>query len=82
MPRDQIEEANALTNHDYAAFDPRARVDVGLESIPWLILPRMLTVSEDIYKDLKEKRAQVKDLAGAARARTRPEDKLRVRERW
>jgi hypothetical protein len=40
-PRDQNEEADALTNGDFSLFDTRKRVVADLEEIRWLVLPRM-----------------------------------------
>jgi hypothetical protein len=48
-PRDQNEEADALTNGDFAAFDKNRRVEVDVSKVKWLILPRMLEVSQHIY---------------------------------
>ena len=48
-PRDQNEEADALTNGDFAAFDKKRRIEVDVSKVKWLILPRMLEVSQHIY---------------------------------
>ena len=41
-PRLQNEEADALTNGNFTAFDPARRVEVEVKSLPWLVLPQML----------------------------------------
>ena len=48
-PREQNEEADALTNEDFTALDPGRRVVVDLQKIKWLVLDDMLAVSENIY---------------------------------
>ena len=45
VPRDQNEEADALTNGDFASFSKELRVDVDVANVRWLILPRMLEVA-------------------------------------
>ena len=52
-PRDQNEEADALTNGDFAAFDKNRRVEVDVSKVDWLILPRMLEVSQHIYEKVR-----------------------------
>ena len=49
VPWDQNEEADALTNGDFAAFDASRRINVEVTKISWRILPRMLEVAEQIY---------------------------------
>jgi hypothetical protein len=56
-PRDQNEEADALTNNDFAAFNPALRVDVEVDKINWLILPKMLEVASSIYERVQEAKA-------------------------
>lgn len=90
VPRDQNEEADALTNGDYKDFDPAGRVKVVLEDLPWIVLPDMMRMSEEIYGIVKETREKGSESAaragaagtGAGAARRRPEDKLRVRDPW
>ena len=53
VPRDQNEEADALTNGDFASFDVKLRVNVNVSEISWLILPRMLEVAEQIYEQVR-----------------------------
>ena len=57
VPRDQNEEADALTNGDFAAFDASRRVHVKVAEISWLILPRMLEVAEQIYEQVRKSKA-------------------------
>ena len=82
VPRDQNEEADALANEDFGAFDPGRRVDVKVEYLQWQSIPEMLRVSEDIYKDLKARREAHKAASGAPLPKLRPQERLRVRDRW
>ena len=64
VPRDQNEEADALTNGAYGSFDPRRRLPIDPAKIEWLALPRLLEVSEVLCKDIQE----LKAAKGAAKA--------------
>ena len=80
-PRDQNEEADALTNCDFSLFDPRKRVVVDLEEIRWLVLPRMLVVASGIYGAVQERKAG-RASAAPEEPRPRTKAKLRQREPW
>ena len=51
-PREQNEEADALTNGDFSQFKSANRVNLVIDEVKWLILPRMLQVAGDIYEDV------------------------------
>jgi len=73
------EEADALTNKDFGMFDPARRVAVHVGSLPFLVLPDLERVAEDIYRDV-----QAREAAGPARPaapRTR-KGGLRIRGPW
>ena len=86
VPRDQNEEADALTNEEFSAFDPATRVSVQIGQVKWLILHDMLAISEEIYTGIQARKSAAQEGRAAAMAklvvRTRPGDRLRVRERW
>ena len=54
VPRDQNEEADALTNGDFASFESRLRVDIDVSQVRWLILPRMLEVAGEIDERVRK----------------------------
>ena len=56
-PRDQNEEADALTNEEFAAFSMSRRVPVDLAKIKWCVLPQMLGVAQDIYERVQQAKA-------------------------
>jgi hypothetical protein len=87
VPRDQNEEADALTNSDFSSFDPDRRIATAVDALPFLVMPRMLAVAEDINQVVKAAReARVAGAASASRERaarqTRPEERLRARDPW
>ena len=56
-PRDQNEEADALTNGDYAQFNMANRVNVRVEDVPWLVMPKMMAVAGDIFQEVQRRKA-------------------------
>ena len=86
MLNKKSEEADALTNEDVSAFDLGARVSVQSSQVNWLILHDMLAISKEIYTGIQALKSAAQEGRAAATAkpvvRTRPEDRLRVRERW
>ena len=83
-PRDQNEYADALTNGDFAAFDPGRRVEVDVQKVPWEVMGSLFEVAEDIYRSVRETReARAKGERGAGKARPRaPGERLRQRAPW
>ena len=79
-PREQNEEADALTNGDFSLFDPHHRVEVNQSAVEWEVLPGMLKASEDIYAAIQK--AKLEKPALPPSRRIRPEDKLRARDPW
>ncbi len=79
VPRDQNEEADALTNGDFASFNKELRVDVDVANVRWLILPRMLEVAGEIYERVRES----KEGEGPPKALARPKSgSFRQRHPW
>ena len=81
VPRDQNEEADALTNGDFTLFDPARRISVDPTKLEWIVLPRMMEVAENLYKETQAARAA----SGGPlprEPRRRPEEVLRRRDPW
>ena len=79
VPRDQNEEADALTNGDFASFSSGLRVEVDVANVRWLILPRMLEVAGEIYERVRRS----KEGEGPPKAATRPKSgSFRQRNPW
>ena len=80
-PRDQNEEADALTNEEFGAFDPRLRVEVDAASIPWVVLPAMLEAAEQLYKGVQSAKEGKAPVEGRA-PKSKKGEKLRTRDPW
>ena len=80
-PRDQHEEADALTNGEFAQFDGGRRIEVDVGKVGWLVLPRMLEVSENIYSEVQRKKADRGHSPARAPA-TQQSKSLRQRDPW
>ena len=52
-PRDQNEEADALSNSDFSEFTPANRVNINLERIQWFLLNEYLAAADDMYNEVK-----------------------------
>ena len=78
-PREQNEEADALTNEEFSGFSPHKRVEVDVASLEWIILPRMSRAAGEIYQAAKARRA-----GGQASGPPPPAkvSKLRERDPW
>ena len=77
LPRLQNEEADALTNSDYTAFDLNRRIHVELDQLGFVYLDRLLAEGDEFIAELEERKAAMKaerSRAKAAGARHRPED--------
>ena len=55
-PREQNEKADALTNGNYAAFNPFRRIEVDIDKLEWRVLPDMLTAAGEIYERVRAAR--------------------------
>ena len=82
VPRNQNEEADALTNGRFGTFDLARRIKVEVEDLRFLVLDRMSAVADHLYAQVKEKRAEKKEMpkeVAADRGRKRP---LKERDPW
>ena len=80
-PRDQNEEADDLTNGRFGRFDPNRRVEVELEKLDWIVLPEMLALSEDLYKQVQEAKA-IGKAEGRKQTKTKNKKTLKERQPW
>ena len=78
-PRDQNEEADALTNLEFSSFAPGRRVDIDLGRMEWLILPEMMAAAEGIYETAKAARSSPAVAVDRPAGKKR---KLRERDPW
>ena len=55
-PRDQNEEADALTNLHFTDFDPALRIDANPSDLHWQVLNKFMVIAEDLYREVKEQK--------------------------
>ena len=56
LPRLQNQEADDLTNDEFRHFDPKLRIDVGLEKLSFNILNELFAAGDDYLAELDELR--------------------------
>jgi hypothetical protein len=49
IPRDENEEADALTNGDYHAFSPARRIQFAWADLPLQVLPRLVQAAQTLF---------------------------------
>jgi hypothetical protein len=81
-PRDQNEEADALTNGDYAQFRPANRVNVTIEEVKWLVPPRLMAVASDIFSEVQKRKAAKDHSPQQAPPAKKAKGGLRQRDPW
>ena len=81
-PRDQNEEADALTNGDYAQFRPANRVSVTIEDVKWLVLPKLMAVASDIFAEVQKRKAAKDHSPQQAPPAKKAKGGLRQRDPW
>ena len=85
IPREQNEESDNLSKGRLDAFDPKLRVEVDWDRIPWLVIPRLVDFAMEFDKEIQLKKGK-SDVEGlkkpAATGRTPPKEKLRLRQPW
>ena len=52
LPRLQNEEADALSNFEFDAFDPKLRIDAELENLPFVLLNDLFQVGDQYIAEL------------------------------
>ena len=60
VPRGENTLAVELTNQDYSSFCMEDRINVEFKDIQWQVLPEILQVSGDLYRDVCRQREQHK----------------------
>ena len=83
LPRDQNEEADALTNFDYRFFDPKRRIPLDVNDLGFQVLPELFESGEDYIKELAEEKEKAKKKAERRKEKKfRPGEKLRDMQPW
>ena len=78
--RDQNEEADALG--DFSQFGSANRVEVNVENVAWLVLPRMMQVATDIYDEAQRRKASRARSPAQAPPPKKGRGGLRQRDPW
>jgi hypothetical protein len=80
-PRDENEEADALTNQVYEAFDPALRVPVVWKELGFFVLPSLTALAEGYFCELQALKRQSK--VGLSQASTKKaKQALKVLDPW
>ena len=80
-PRDENEEADALTNEVFTGFDEKKRVEVRWSDLKLMVLPQLVKGAEALFAEYKE--ARRRERPKATRAAAKPARKrLRERDPW
>ena len=75
IPRLQNEEADALTNSDFSAFDPAKRLEVDLATLDFRLLHELFAAGDSYIADLEK--IKKSEQARASVSHTRPAPKKR-----
>ena len=81
-PRDQNEEADALTNRDFSAFSPALRIDVKIEDLKWLVLDDLLKSADQLYQEVRAMREKSATPGQASAPPALKRASLRQRDPW
>jgi hypothetical protein len=82
VPRELNDEADALSRGIFDGFDPRLRVPVDLDLVPWRVLPLMLEQGQQLQALKKELKANAKPTHAAPAARRGRRVTLKDKDPW
>jgi hypothetical protein len=88
VPRDENTEADDLTNNKYHRFNEANRIQVALDSLPFLYLPELLKEGEVLYQQIEclketKRHAELIEPIGNAKARKKDRNSaLAVTDPW
>ena len=74
--------APALTDGDYAQLGAANRVEVTIEEVQWLVLPKMMAVANDIFVEVQRRKASRDHGPEKAPPAKRAKGGLRQRDPW
>ena len=81
VPRNQNEEADALTNNRTELFDKAREIKIDLAKLEFIVLPEMVKVADALYAEVRMRRSGRKDQGSDQRTRKRGRP-LRERDPW
>ncbi len=71
-----------MTNGDYSQISAANRVEVVVEEVVWLVLPKMMQVATDIYEEVQRRRASRDRNPAQAPPAKKAKGGLRQRDPW
>ena len=74
VPRDQNEEADALSNMVFTGFDEKKRVEVELADVKWILLDEFMAYGLEFYKHMEALKQKKKEQEVAQLEDWRDED--------
>ena len=83
IPRERNQAADNLSNSKFDLFSPQNRVFADLNTVHWLVLPKLLAQAEDLGREIQEKK-QVKKRTQPVQivVKRRKTEALRVWDPW
>ena len=86
VQRLENEEADALTNEEFEAFNEGNRVQVDFDKLPYKVLPQLVAKSEGYHKEIEERKEEAKkrgeEASKAMGKKKRKKWDLRLRDLW
>ena len=80
-PRDENEEADALTNENFGGFNEALRINFEWKDLEFLVLPRLTQAAEALFEEMRAERRASRQ-ASAARLAKPARKRLRDRDPW
>ena len=87
LPRNENQEADAITNQDFSAFSVENQLEVDPRKIPWIVLNDALAWAKDIYDLTEQQKAKRKadtflPKAAWKKHKTAASERLRTKDPW
>ena len=88
VPRDQNEEADALSNEEFSAFTAANQIPVQPDKLPFKVLGKLLDLGESFYAErdaIKDRAKEAKDkarLAVQAKSKRKPGSFVGATPKW
>ena len=81
-PRDQNEEADALTNEDFEGFSANNRIEVDVEKLPFIVLGRLLDRAMELDGSIKLARSSKEAKEDQERSKKKQRSNMRWEQPW
>ena len=84
-PREQNEEADALTNLDFTLFNPDLRVQLELDELGFKVIPKIMEAAMQLDAEIrlkKDKKKKVQEHSSKNAAKKPKKAEMRWKEPW